>query len=148
MLTFRSEIDSMFAAITTVVLLIIGIVFLVPYVFDESTHTFTFTLVWLSLFFLTMAFILWVSFSIKYIFHDDYLHVKGGPFFSKIPYDEITRAAPTKDIYTGYRILSSSNGLEVHYKSGVLGSVKISPRDRHRFLSELRKHCPEADIYD
>ncbi|MFD2924938.1 PH domain-containing protein [Halobacillus naozhouensis] len=145
---FRSKIDSMFIAITSVVLLIIGIVFLVPYIFDESTHTFTFTAVWLSIFFLTIAFILWVSFSINYTFHETYLHVKGGPFFSKIPYDEITKVAPTEDIYTGYRLLSSSKGIEIHYKSGILGSVKISPREKHRFLSELKKHCPQAEVYE
>ncbi|MBD3107568.1 PH domain-containing protein [Bacillus sp. AGMB 02131] len=41
----------------------------------------------------------------------------------------ITKASSTKDIFFGYRILSSKQGIEIFYKSATLGSVMISPKN-------------------
>ncbi|WP_181396006.1 PH domain-containing protein [Cytobacillus oceanisediminis] len=53
------------------------------------------------------SFCLWTSVSIKYVFYNDFLLVKGGQISREILYDEITQISSANDMYTGYRILSS-----------------------------------------
>ncbi|MBS4197819.1 PH domain-containing protein [Lederbergia citri] len=50
---------------------------------------------------------IWNIFTIKYVFRDEFLLVKAGPFRSQIPY---TRIAPIKDIFT---LLASKNDLQI-----------------------------------
>nr|MBO2478640.1 hypothetical protein [Bacillota bacterium] len=57
-----------------------------------------------------------------------------------------TKVVPTKNIFTGYRLLSSFDALEIFYHKALLGSVKISPKDTPAFLSELKKRCPHLQI--
>nr|WP_240407260.1 PH domain-containing protein [Gracilibacillus halophilus] len=95
----------------------------------------------LSIFLLISSFILWCAFAVKYVFYQDYLLVKGGPFSSRIPYVNITKVSFTKDIFTGYRILSSRDGIEIFYTNAILGSLKISPKDKRSFINELEKRC-------
>ena len=94
------------------------------------------------------AIILWSSFSIKYVFHQDYLFVKGGPFRSRIPYENITKVSPTSSIFVGYRLLSSRDAIEIFYKTSLMGSVKISPEDQKAFIAELKKRCPNSVIQE
>ncbi|MGE7688932.1 PH domain-containing protein [Lysinibacillus sp. NPDC097214] len=49
------------------------------------------------------------------VFCEDYLLLKGGPFKSKIPYQNITKVSPTTDRFTRYRISSSNIGLELFF---------------------------------
>lgn len=86
--------------------------------------------------------ILWFFLSMKYILHSDYLHVRGGPFSSKIKYNNITRVKDGHSILVGYRILTSRDSIEIFYKTGLIGSVKISPKDKDLFIQELTKRCP------
>jgi hypothetical protein len=143
-MTFRAEIDSFFITLITITLLIISSIFIFPFIFDYEDITTTDIVVVLSIFILSAAVIIWTAFFIHYKFYDDYLYIKGGPFRSRILYDEITKVSPTEDIYTGYRVLSSRNSIEISYKSGFLGSVKISPKEQKYFLIELRKRCRNA----
>ena len=68
--------------------------------------------------------------------------VKTGPFKKRVQYIEITSIRPTKDIFTGYRILSSMDAIAISYRSGLMGEIKISPKDKDAFLSELRARVP------
>lgn len=43
------------------------------------------------------------------------------------------------NIWVGYRVLSSRDAIELHYKTGLLGSVKISPEQKELFIEELQK---------
>lgn len=128
-----------------VAILIIGGVTLIPLLLDDESTINDLALL-LVVFLLSSGILLWSSFSIRYTFYQDHLFVKGGPFRSKIPYDEITKIAPTKEILTGYRLLSSKDSYEIFYQSGILGSVKISPKESDRFISELKKRCPTIEI--
>ncbi|MEY9979255.1 PH domain-containing protein [Lysinibacillus sp. RC79] len=67
-------------------------------------------------FIVSVVFIWWYVNSIKFVFCENYLLVKGGPFKSKIPYQSITRVSPTTEKYTGYLISSSDKGLEYFIK--------------------------------
>ncbi|WP_394234729.1 PH domain-containing protein [Niallia oryzisoli] len=142
---FRSKIDNFFIVTISIALFIILAVFIIPLSLDNE-RTIIDTIVVLSLCVLSMVFILWTAFSIKYVFYQDHLFVKGGLFRSRIPYEEITRISTTKEIFTGYRLLSSKDGIEIFYKSSSLGSVKISPKDIERFISEIKKRCPGVQL--
>ncbi|MCM3110366.1 PH domain-containing protein [Lederbergia lenta] len=70
-------------------------------------------------------FTIWLD--IEYKLYKECLFILGGPIRSKIPYASITSIHETGNIFVGYRILSSRDVLEIHYKTGLLGSVIISP---------------------
>ncbi|MEH7249470.1 PH domain-containing protein [Neobacillus niacini] len=129
--------------IISITLFVILAVFIIPLSLDKE-RTIIDTIIVLSLCVLSIGFILWSAFSIKYVFYQDHLFVKGGLFRSRIPYEEITRILTTKEIFTGYRLLSSKDGIEIYYKSSSLGSVKISPKDIELFISEIKKRCPNV----
>ncbi|HEY8529857.1 MAG TPA: PH domain-containing protein [Paenibacillaceae bacterium] len=93
---------------------------------------------------LAIGFIAWNVLSIKYVLTMDYLYVQGGLFRSRIPYGDITRVAPTRNVWYGYRLTTAFDAIEIFYRKGLLGSVKITPRDPERFLAELKKRCPNA----
>ncbi|TCW53294.1 PH (Pleckstrin Homology) domain-containing protein [Bacillus thuringiensis] len=137
---FHSKIDKFFLFIIFFAIFTIGASTLLPLLFDNEATT-TDVYILLSIFFVSSGFLLWSSFSITYTFYEDHLFVKGGPFRSKIPYGHITKISKTDNILVGYRILSSKDCYEIFYTSGALGSVKISPKDPERFVSELKKRC-------
>ncbi|MFJ6210643.1 PH domain-containing protein [Lysinibacillus sp. NPDC092081] len=97
-------------------------------------------------FIVSVVYFWWYANSIRFIFCENYLLVKGGPFKSKIPYQSITRVLPTTEKYTGYLISSSDKGLEIFYKTAAHGSIKILPEDKMKFILELKKRCPNAQI--
>ncbi|MFJ7890436.1 PH domain-containing protein [Lysinibacillus xylanilyticus] len=99
-----------------------------------------------AIFIISLGFIVWYGTSIRYVFCEDYLLIKGGPFKSKIPYQNITKIATTTDEFTGYRISSSEKGLELFLKSATHGSIKILPNDKMKFITELSKRCPNTQI--
>ncbi|PGZ06954.1 hypothetical protein COE30_19655 [Bacillus cereus] len=98
------------------------------------------------IFLTTAGFILWYANSITYVFYEDYLLIKGGPFKSKISYEDITEVSSTEESFTGYRITSSEKGIELFYKSAIGGSIKVLPVDKIEFIMELRNRCPNVQI--
>lgn len=141
-MTFRSKVDSFFVTIISVVILLIGLATLLPLFIDKNAELIEVIIV-PSLFIFLTGIIIWSTFFIKYIFYDDFLLVKGGPFYSKIPYQKITMVSQTDDIFTGYRILSSKQGIEIFNSHTIFGSVKISPESETEFINELIKRCPD-----
>ena len=147
--TFRAKRDRTFMRIIigTIVILAIATLFPVTYelFFNETPEILA---VWITtgIFVLCTAFILWTTFDIKYTFHEEYLHVRGGLFGSKIPYEDITKVNPTSSILVGYRILSSKDALEIHYKKALMGSVIISPKRQEEFLKVLVEKAPHIHI--
>lgn len=144
---FRSKVDNFFVAIISVAILIIGVVTLLPVLIDKEASS-TVRIIMFSLFIVSEGIIVWTAFFIKYGFYENYLLVKGGPFRSKIPYQTITKVSPSEDIFTGYRILSSKQALELFYESATLGSVKISPKNKMEFINELKKRCPNMQVQE
>lgn len=142
---FRSKVDTFFISTISIIILILSAIILLPPLMDGKAPM-SLIRTSFAIFLMITGFILWATFCIRYIFYDDYLLVKGGPFRSKIPYQAITKIAPTKEIFTGYRILSSKDALELFYKSALLGSVKISPKNKGEFITELKKRCPHVEI--
>lgn len=142
---FRSKVDTFFGVFIFIAIAIIGAVTILPMFLDEEIPNAA-VIILISSFFFSVGLILWPIFYIKYMFTEDYLLVRGGPFRSKIVYEDMTKVSRTRDIFTGYRILSSRDSLEISYKTSMLGSVKISPKDEREFLEELQKRCPHLTI--
>lgn len=99
-----------------------------------------------AIFIISVGFLLWYGTSIKYVFCEDYLLIKGRPFKSEIPYQNITKVSLTTEGFAGYRISSTDKGLELFLKSATLGSIKTLPEDKVEFITELRKRCPNTQI--
>ncbi|MCA1055817.1 PH domain-containing protein [Rossellomorea aquimaris] len=138
---FHSKRDLPFSLVIFAIVIILFSVFFIPLLMDETKTALDVSIVML-LASMSTGIILWCFFDISYELREGYLFVKGGFFRSKIPYKEITKVAETSDFYTGYKILSSTQAIEISYKSATLGSVKISPEDKEGFIEELEKRCP------
>ncbi len=138
--------DSTFKKLMGLAMGLIGVACLWPVAYEifvsEENTKWAGIFLCLGLFVLFEGFLLWISLDIRYVFEKDYLFVKGGPFRSKIPYEDITKVNHTKEILSGYRILSSTDALEIHYKKASLGSVIISPADKEKCLEVLLQKVP------
>ncbi len=138
LLIFRSEMDRTVKIFLSLVTLILAGVTLVPILFIPKVPLEAIIILSMTFLFSVML-IFWPFLQIKYILYEKYLLVIGGPFRSKIPYENITKITDNHDIWTGYRILSAKNGIEIFYKNGFWGSIKISPDNKQKFISELVK---------
>ncbi|MFD1019587.1 PH domain-containing protein [Thalassobacillus hwangdonensis] len=142
-MVFRSRVDRFFVIFIVIVVTLLGAVSFLPVMIEDDPSlstvagmTFTFVLL--------ATFVVWWGFSVKYVLHEDYLFVRGGPFRSRIPYQDITLVSSSSDIFTGYRVLSARDGIEIFYKQGLWGSVKISPKNQQAFINELKQRCLNA----
>jgi hypothetical protein len=124
--------------------LVIGSVTILPLFFLEAPLVGAIILI--SLFVLCNGFIIWANFTIQYIFEEEVLFIKSGPIKSRIPYKNITKVVPTKAIFTGYKVLSSRDAIEIFDQTTFMGSVKISPENQKAFISELKKRAPHIQI--
>lgn len=123
-----------------IALAIIALATLWPVVYELFyTNSPEYLAIWImiALFLVCTAFILWISLDIHYVLYDDYLYVKGGPFRSNIKYKDMTKVNKTSNILVGYRILSSKDALEIHYKHSLMGSIIISPDNQDQFIKVL-----------
>lgn len=144
-MVFHSKVDSFFVKFIIFAILLIAVVCFIP-LFLEGGTDLAVIVTSISTFVIIAVLILWPVNKIKYVLNEDHLFVKGGPFKSRIPYKHITKVTGTRDIFTGYRILSSKDAIEIVYPTGLLGAVKISPVEKEFFLDELRKRCPHANF--
>ncbi|KIL51687.1 hypothetical protein KP77_11990 [Jeotgalibacillus alimentarius] len=144
-MTFRSKIDQSYKVLMLIAVVITGIATMFPIFIDDQIDLIG-VIVLTSIFAGTVCFLLWTLFSIKYIFFEDDLLVKGGPFRSRIRYEDITRVAHTHDLMTGYRLTMSSDSIQIFYRTGTFGSVKVSPEALDDFVEEIRKRCPNVRI--
>jgi uncharacterized membrane protein YdbT with pleckstrin-like domain len=142
---FKVKRDTSFTLLMIIILIIVDSIIFIPTFFvDDHTSWDWMALVLIA--FLTTAFLIWIWADIRYEMREDYLFVKGGPFRSRIAYNDITRITMSKNIWFGYRLLASMDAIEIHYKTGLLGSVKISPEEREVFIEELKKRNPSIKV--
>ncbi|MFD1206285.1 PH domain-containing protein [Sporosarcina contaminans] len=152
-MVFRSKVDAFFGNFMLIVVLIIALVSFFPFFIEEVRNEpaeviIPAVIILTSIFLIVTSFLLWTLFSVKYIFYQDYLLIKGGPFKSRIPYENISKVSPTTAIFTGHRILSSKDAIEIFNKTTFMGSIKISPSNRKEFINELKKQCPDIQIQE
>lgn len=142
---FRSQIDKFFIKLFAIIIIIIAAITLLPVIIDKNVPPAA-VITMSGIFLVTVGLIGWNVFSIKYIYKEDHLHIKGGLFRSRIPYEEITKVTRPDEIHTGYRLLTSKKAIEIFYRSAFMGSVKISPKNQPDFIMEIKKRCPHAEI--
>lgn len=143
---FKAKVDMFYLSFLVIIALIIALAIFFPLFLTQEVDL-TVIIILSSIYIATILFLLWSTFSIKYVFEQDYLFVKGGFLRSQIRYEEITKVTPTRDIYTGYRMMAAKEGIEIFYKTGLFGSVKVAPVDKQAFVEELVKQCPEIEVY-
>ena len=143
---FHSKIDRPFLTLYGTATLLIAVSCFWPFFFDEDMPLFAATIL-IAIFVATIAFMLWLMLGISYVFRDDYLFVKAEPLRIKISYGDVSLVAPTSNILTGMRMLSSRDALEIFYPKAFMGSVKISPAEQRRFLDELMKRVPRDKFH-
>lgn len=145
-MVFRSKRDPFYMKFIGIVSLVLAAVLLLP-LFDKEFQTLGAIIFMLTFFILCQGFILWGTFNIRYTLTDNYLYIKGGPLRSKIPYEAITKISPTTtSMFVGYRMMSAKNGIEIYYKTGMWGSVQISPENEDVFLEQLKIRCSNVII--
>lgn len=132
---YKTKRDSFFVYLWTALILFINLVFFVPMLFDDIS--FDEILIVCILDFIISASLIWLAIDISYIIKDEYLLVKGGMFKSKILYKDITKITGSPNIWVGYRLLFSRDAIEIHYKTGLMGSVIISPENKQAFIHEI-----------
>jgi len=142
---FKVKRDTSFTLLMIIILIIVDSIIFIPTFFVDD-HTSGDWLALVLIAFLTTAFLIWIWADIRYEMREDYLFVKGGPFRSRIAYNDITRITMSKNIWFGYRLLASMDAIEIHYKTGLLGSVKISPKEKEVFIEELKKRNPSIKV--
>ncbi|WP_369900980.1 PH domain-containing protein [Bacillus manliponensis] len=108
----------------------------------DDTLSFTDRIILISIIVAFDLFMLWVALDIRYEFRNESFYAKCGPFRSNIPYKNITKVNETDDMLFGFRLAASLRGIEIHYPKGMLGSVKISPKDEKAFIEALLSKCP------
>lgn len=140
-MVYHAKVDIFLILFTFLLVWTMGGISLLLFITSLST-----VIIMSTVFIISVIFIWWYANSIKYVFCEDYLLVRGGPFESKIPYEGITRVSPTTDKFTGYLVSSSDKGLEIFCKTAAHGSIKILPEDKMKFIIELKKRCPNAQI--
>lgn len=143
-MVFRSKVDSFFVCILIIGLLILSVPIILPIIIGNPPVAAIVTLV--GSFLLCVLFIVWIPLTITYTIDNQHLVVKGGPFKSTIPLNKITKITATSNIFTGHRILSSRDALEVFNHTSFSGSIKVSPKDKKAFLNELQKHSPAIKV--
>ena|SRR5699024_99416 len=147
-MSFKAKRDTSFITIIIVAVLIVIAAISIPVIFSYDSLSFYNVILLFLILLISVGIIVWTSFCIKYEFRNDYLYISGGVFRSRIPYNAITQVESLNltiaDLLAGYRILSSKDGLILSYKTGLFGVVKISPKEKPLFLSELKKRSPQA----
>src|SRR5690625_2346381 len=147
-MVFLSKVDAFFINFMLIVVLIIAAGSFFTLFIEKVLNELAAVLIVTLIFLIFISFILWTGFSVKYIFYQDHLFIKGGPFRSRIPYENITKVSPTTAIFTGHRILSSRDGLEIFNNTTFLGSIKISPKNKDEFIAELKRRCQRIQIQE
>ena len=148
---YKTKRDRFITVTMLVSLVLIIAAFVIPYSIDfaiDGTVKIGETFMVFLLLLFSLSIILWPMVVIRYEFFEHYLLVKGGPFRSKIRYDEITKVKGTYftvgDTLAGYRILGSRDGVEINYNTGLMGHIRISPERKDQFLDELKARAPHA----
>ena len=138
---YKSKRDGFFIKIIVGSIILIGAVLLIPYSIRVGTGvevTLLETVLIFSFLPISILLILWPFWGICYEFHDHYLLVKGGLFRSEILYENITKVTATYfsvgNSLGGYRVMTSRDGVEINYTTGMMGHVRISPEQKVQFL--------------
>lgn len=143
-MTFLPKFDRSFQDYMMTVMLFCAACFFIPF----AILSFDLMLFWfmVGLYVVVIGIFLWTIFSIRYRFRQSYLHLTGGLIRIKIPYKNIRYVTRTFEIRAGLHLMTSKDGLIIHFQSAVLTEFKISPDKQQDFLKELIKRAPQIQL--
>lgn len=142
---FSSRKDSVYLGVIGLVSLIAFLTLILPIILGSTENIISPIIS----FIVIDGVLLWFIFSMKYTLLENELLVKSAFFKKRIQYADITgvrQFSGIGEMLTGYQLLTSKDGIEISYNSGVVGSVKISPDEQNSFLIELQNRCPGIRI--
>jgi hypothetical protein len=134
---FNTKRDKFFIYLWVYMLVIINAVLIVPTFFETDLRMYDYFGIF-SIDVLVSGMIIWIALDISYTIRPEYLLVKAGIFRSRILYKDITKITFQPNIWVGYKLLFSRDAIEIHYKTGFIGSVIISPENQEIFIEELK----------
>lgn len=146
-MTFKSKIDLSFSIMMFISIVAVAAAGFFPFFLDNPVPLSAAVIIFVIIIPIILLLIL-MTFNTRYTFHDDYLHAKSVIFGSKIPYRDIFKVHPTSNFISGYRMMTSKDGIEIHSRSIAFGSLRISPENKSLFIEELKKRAPHADYQD
>lgn len=145
-MVFRSKMDVYFLIIMFIAIILFAIVAFFPLLIERYRQVSIFMIISPCLFIIGTSYFLWTYLSVKYVLNQDHLFIKGGINRRRIPYEQIVKVVPTRTILTGHSILSSRDAIELFYEEKGLKSVKISPKEKSEFISELKQRNPNLKV--
>jgi hypothetical protein len=89
---------------------------------------------------LTVGLPMWVLWATCYGIDGSDLHIRSGPFAWRVPLRDIQAITPTRNPLSSPALSLDRLRLDVAGKR----SIMVSPRDKQRFIAELRKRMPAA----
>lgn len=146
-MTFKSKIDLPFGIMMIISIAAIAAAGFFPFFLDEPVPLSAAVIIFVIIIPIILLLIL-MTFNTRYTFQDDYLHAKSVIFSSRIPYKDIFKVHPTSNFISGYRMMTSKDGIEIHSRSIAFGSLRISPENKALFIEELKKRAPQAHFHD
>ena len=143
-MTFLPKFDRSFKDYMMTVMLFCAACFFMPFII--SSFDLTLLLFMVGLYVVVIGVFLWTMFSTRYRFRQSYLYLTGGLIRIKIPYKKISHVTRTFEIRAGFHLMTSKDGLIIHYKSAILREFKISPHKQQEFLQELVRRAPQIQL--
>jgi len=89
---------------------------------------------------------IWVYTGTYYIFGEEELICRCGPFKEKIPYRKIRRATKCKGYL--FSMALSELRIELKYGRADTDATFISPVNEDEFLEKLAERCPKMEVYE
>jgi hypothetical protein len=90
-------------------------------------------------------FLAWLYFGTYYVFGDEVLICRSGPFTEKIPYTQIKSLRLCENLMSSMALSRERIEIKQHGKGYITGTTYISPVNREHFLSELTQRCHHLD---
>ena len=88
----------------------------------------------------TLILPIWLLLDTHYTFTADTLRVQCGPFCWRIALAEVTEVSPSRSWVSSPAL--SLDRLRIRYGRG--RSILLSPREKQRFVEQLRQQCPHV----
>ena len=87
----------------------------------------------------------WLYFGTYYVFKENLLYCRSGPFVEKIPYDNIRALKLCKNMMSSMALSRERIEIKQHGKGYVHATTYISPIHREPFLEVLKQRCHVLD---
>ena len=92
-----------------------------------------------------IALLAWIIYGTYYVFEEQVLVCRSGPFTERIPYDRIKSITVCTNLFSSMATARKRLEIRQHDKSFVTGTIYISPRQQAEFMNKLLAKCPNLE---